>query len=56
MGLKNRLQEGRGSELARNCREKMRERFKEGRVRLEWKKRRFFAEKDENRGSGKRER
>lgn len=34
----------------------MRERFKEGRVRLEWKKRRFFAERDENRGSGKRER
>ncbi|XP_067217103.1 LINE-1 retrotransposable element ORF2 protein [Linepithema humile] len=46
--FEKRLDEGRGSEIARECREEMKERFKEGRVRSEWEeeRRKFLEERE----------
>ena len=47
-GFEKRLDEEGGSELARECREEMKERFKEGRVRSNWEEeRKKFFEKRE---------
>lgn len=47
MEVRKKIDEGRGSELARECREEMKKRFKEGRVISEWEKgkKRFCEEK-----------
>jgi len=43
-GYEKRLEEGRGSELGRECRSEMKKRFKEGKTRAEWEngRRRFW--------------
>ncbi|XP_067208521.1 golgin subfamily A member 6-like protein 26 [Linepithema humile] len=47
-GFEKRLEEGGGSEIARECRKEMKERFKEGKVRSDWEKERkkFFEERE----------
>lgn len=57
-GFEERLAEGRGSELARKCWEKMRVRIRRGGKLLEWEKERqmFFRKRGKELGEVERER